>query len=96
MMPSSVVSTVQLIWLMISFRKMKNENPAISRSSPKSNLPNVMRMCSFLMQYQMLTASLTAVRISVTITSATEPKPISKSGSITIGLSTVRSMLTSR
>lgn len=55
-----------------------------------------MRMCSFLMQYQMLTASLTAVRISVTITSATDPKPISKSGSITIGLSTVRSMLTSR
>ena len=96
MMPSSVVSTVQLIWLMISLRKMKNEKPAMSRSSPKSNLPKVMRMRSFLTQYQMLTASLIAVRISVTSTSAMEPYPISSSGSITIGLSTVRSMPTSR
>ena len=55
-----------------------------------------MRMRSFLTQYQMLTASLIAVRISVTSTSAMEPYPISSSGSITIGLSTVRSMPTSR
>ena len=96
MMPNSVVSTVQLIWLMISFRKMKNEKPAMSRSSEKSNFPNRMRMCSFLKQYQMLTMSENAVRISVTSTSAIEPYPISSSGSITIGLSTVRIMLTSR
>ena len=41
-------------------------------------------------------AALKAATPPKQVAHATEPKPISKSGSITIGLSTVRSMLTSR
>ena len=96
MMPSSVVSTVQLIWSMIMLRKIKSEKPPISRSRAKSKRPNVRRMRSFLAQYQMLNASVTTLSTSVTTTSATDPSPISSSGSITMGFSTVRIILMTR
>ena len=53
-------------------------------------------MCSFLRQYQKLHRSVNADRISVTSTSETEPYPISSSGNITMGLSTVRIMVIRR
>ena len=81
---------------MIMFRKMKNEKPPISRRSRKSNFPNVMRMFSFFTQYQMLDASVMTLSTSVASTSATEPMPISSSGSMTMGLITVRIMLIMR